>query len=178
MSREFVFRLAWRRIVIGRVVATASWWRARRSAETALLAAASVLARRTLFRYFERKEDVLFQAIDAFGDRVAGAVHVRPAEEPVWNTIRASMSARVRQRAWSHVLEHPMGVADRDEFRDWNASVRRGRCSWSVRVIDCETTKRRTMRTHLSWIARSSSRRRQAAIATIVQWLTLAPQIE
>ena len=95
--------------MIGRVVATASWWRVRRPAETALLPAASVLARRTFFRYFESKEDVLFRAIDAFGDRVAGAAHVRPAEEPVWNAIRASQIVRVRQRAWSHVLEHPMG---------------------------------------------------------------------
>jgi AcrR family transcriptional regulator len=60
------------------------------------MVASSGLARRTFFRYFVSKEDVLFEAIDAFGDRIAPAVGARPVSESVWDSLRNGMLEAIR----------------------------------------------------------------------------------
>ena len=60
------------------------------------MVASSGLARRTFFRYFVSKEDVLFEAIDAFGDRIAPAVGARPRSESTWDAIRNGVLEAIR----------------------------------------------------------------------------------
>ena len=45
------------------------------------------LSRRTFFRYFKSKDDVLFVAMDQFGAQIAESVGARPADEPIWDAL-------------------------------------------------------------------------------------------
>ncbi|WP_433251390.1 TetR family transcriptional regulator [Actinomadura nitritigenes] len=53
------------------------------------IATAAGLSKRSFFRYFPSKEDVVFGDVEDLADRVAEAVRARPAEEPPWTVLRA-----------------------------------------------------------------------------------------
>jgi AcrR family transcriptional regulator len=53
------------------------------------IAAAAGLSRRSFFRYFPSKEDVVFGDAEDVAGRVAAAVAARPADEPPWECLRA-----------------------------------------------------------------------------------------
>jgi AcrR family transcriptional regulator len=52
------------------------------------IAAAAGMSKRTFFRYFASKDDLVIGKYDLFGDRVADALDARPADEPVWESLR------------------------------------------------------------------------------------------
>ncbi|OLT10074.1 hypothetical protein BJF79_04930 [Actinomadura sp. CNU-125] len=52
------------------------------------VAAAAGLSKRSFFRYFPSKEDVVFGDVEDLADEIAGAVRARPADEPPWTVLR------------------------------------------------------------------------------------------
>jgi AcrR family transcriptional regulator len=52
------------------------------------IAAAAGMSKRTFFRYFPSKDDLVIGKYDLFGDRMADALDSRPADEPVWDSLR------------------------------------------------------------------------------------------
>ena len=66
------------------------------------VAAAAEVSRRTFFRYFERKEDVVLAWLDEVGDVLVRAVAERPLDEPPIASLRSGALAVVdayRERA-------------------------------------------------------------------------------
>ena len=57
------------------------------------LAEAVGVSRRTLFRLFATKEDIVVAAFDNLGDEALGALRQRPAEEPPWTALRHALGA-------------------------------------------------------------------------------------
>lgn len=52
------------------------------------IAAAAGMSKRTFFRYFPSKDDLVIGKYDLFADRMAEALDERPADEPVWQSLR------------------------------------------------------------------------------------------
>jgi AcrR family transcriptional regulator len=52
------------------------------------IAAAAGMSKRTFFRYFPSKDDLVIGKYDLFADRMAEALDERPADEPVWKSLR------------------------------------------------------------------------------------------
>jgi AcrR family transcriptional regulator len=52
------------------------------------IAAAAGMSRRTFFRYFASKDDLVIGKYDLLGDRMVDALDARPADEPVWQSLR------------------------------------------------------------------------------------------
>lgn len=52
------------------------------------IAAAAGMSKRTFFRYFPSKDDLVIGKYDLFADRLAEAMDDRPADEPVWDSLR------------------------------------------------------------------------------------------
>jgi AcrR family transcriptional regulator len=52
------------------------------------IAAAAGMSKRTFFRYFPSKDDLIIGKYDLFGDRMAEALDARPSDEPVWESMR------------------------------------------------------------------------------------------
>jgi len=52
------------------------------------IAAAAGMSKRTFFRYFPSKDDLVIGKYDLFADRMAEALDDRPSEEPIWASLR------------------------------------------------------------------------------------------
>lgn len=52
------------------------------------IAAAAGMSKRTFFRYFPSKDDLVIGKYDLFADRMAEALDERPTDEPVWTSLR------------------------------------------------------------------------------------------
>jgi AcrR family transcriptional regulator len=52
------------------------------------IAAAAGMSKRTFFRYFPSKDDLVIGKYDLFADRMADAFDERPGDEPVWQSLR------------------------------------------------------------------------------------------
>ena len=57
------------------------------------------LSRRTFFRYFRTKEDVILERIRTFCDEVQEELHARPREEPVWDSLAAAFARFIHRSA-------------------------------------------------------------------------------
>ena len=57
------------------------------------LAEAVGVSRRTLFRLFATKEDIVVAAFDNLGDEALAALRERPADEPPWTALRHALGA-------------------------------------------------------------------------------------
>jgi AcrR family transcriptional regulator len=52
------------------------------------IAAAAGMSKRTFFRYFPSKDDLVIGKYDLFADRMAEALDERPTDEPIWESLR------------------------------------------------------------------------------------------
>ena len=86
------------------------------------IAHAAGVSRRTLFRYFESKEDVLVERSDRLGERLYAELAARPAEEPPLLAIRNALVPAVEA-----------GIEDADFIR------------WVIRVLREKSALRRAM---------------------------------
>lgn len=71
------------------------------------VAAAAGVSRRTLFNYFRNKEDLALSSLSEQGERIAARFAERPADEDVWESLRA---------AFQVLLEIEMSAEDRLEI--------------------------------------------------------------
>lgn len=93
------------------------------------IAAASGISRRSFFRYFETKEDVVVSGHAAFGDRIVETVKARPQGEDVWVSLR---------RGYDVLVDN----VDRDP----EAAAR------TMRVINSTSSLRaHTLEKHIAW---------------------------
>jgi AcrR family transcriptional regulator len=60
------------------------------------IATASGMSRRTFFRYFDGKDELVLERIVEAGERIASELRSRPASEPAWVALRAALDAVVR----------------------------------------------------------------------------------
>ena len=59
------------------------------------LVAAAGISRRTFFRYFTSKEDLVLGKYDAWSQMLVEALAARPADEPVWESLRRAFDVVV-----------------------------------------------------------------------------------
>lgn len=59
------------------------------------IAAAAGMSRRTFFRYFSGKDELILERLIEHGDRLANALRERPADESVWRALRAAFDVIV-----------------------------------------------------------------------------------
>ena len=60
------------------------------------IAAAAGMSRRTFFRYFSGKDELVLERLLESGDRVAAALAGRPDDEPAWTALRVAFDEVVR----------------------------------------------------------------------------------
>ena len=59
------------------------------------IAEAAGMSRRTFFRYFNGKHELVAAALRSSGDQVAAALQARPATECAWHALRAAFDALI-----------------------------------------------------------------------------------
>lgn len=67
------------------------------------LAAAAGMSKRTFFRYFASKEDLVMGKYEVLGEQLAEDLAARPADEPIWESLR-QMFGRVAEYCESEAL--------------------------------------------------------------------------
>ena len=72
------------------------------------VAEAAGISRRSFFRYFDTKEDVVLGDVAALGETVRSALEARPAGESAWVALRAAFQAL---RDPSHSAEFELAIA-------------------------------------------------------------------
>lgn len=55
------------------------------------IAAAAGMSRRTFFRYFASKEELVLGKYEILGDRLVEAIAARPNDEPIWISLRRAL---------------------------------------------------------------------------------------
>ena len=94
------------------------------------VAAAAGVSRRTLFNYFRNKEDLALSSLSEQGELIAARFAERPAEEDVWESLRA---------AFQVLVEIEMSAEDRLEIVTLlfgNESLRAGHAEKQARWQD------------------------------------------
>jgi AcrR family transcriptional regulator len=79
------------------------------------IAAAAGMSRRTFFRYFSGKDELVLERLLESGDRVAAALRDRPADEPAWTALRAAFDEVVRPQEQHAAHSRALQLMLRDE---------------------------------------------------------------
>jgi AcrR family transcriptional regulator len=79
------------------------------------IAEAAGMSRRTFFRYFAGKDELILDKLLEVGDRVAGALAARPSNEAAWPALRAALDVVVRAQDASPEPSRRLGRLLRDE---------------------------------------------------------------
>lgn len=79
------------------------------------IAEAAGMSRRTFFRYFSGKDELIIEKLVESGERIADALAARPAEEPVWVALRAAFAEIVRAQEANPDQARPLRLMLRDE---------------------------------------------------------------
>jgi AcrR family transcriptional regulator len=79
------------------------------------IAAAAGMSRRTFFRYFTGKDELVLERMVEAGERIAVALRQRPAGEPAWASLRAAFDEVVRQQEKYADRARPLQVMLRTE---------------------------------------------------------------
>jgi AcrR family transcriptional regulator len=91
------------------------------------VAEAAGMSRRTFFRYFAGKDELILARILEAGERVAATLEGRPADEPAWPALRAAFEIVIRpqevngeiSRTLQHLLREEPGVRGINQERLW-----------------------------------------------------------
>ncbi|MDX6358819.1 MAG: hypothetical protein QOH37_1873 [Nocardioidaceae bacterium] len=79
------------------------------------IAAAAGMSRRTFFRYFTGKDELVLTRLVESGESVVEAFRARPADEPVWTSLRRAFDEGVVQQEAHAALARPLLVMLRTE---------------------------------------------------------------
>jgi AcrR family transcriptional regulator len=79
------------------------------------IAAAAGMSRRTFFRYFTGKDELVLERLVEAGERIAAALRGRPDDEPVWVSLRTAFDEVVRQQEEYADLARPLQIMLRTE---------------------------------------------------------------
>lgn len=79
------------------------------------IATAAGMSRRTFFRYFAGKDELILDKLLEVGDRVADALAARPARESAWPALRAALDVVVRAQDEFPEPSRRLGRLLRDE---------------------------------------------------------------
>jgi AcrR family transcriptional regulator len=79
------------------------------------IAAAAGMSRRTFFRYFTGKDELVLERLVEAGESIASALRQRPAHEPLWTSLRAAFDEVVGQQDQYADLARPLQLMLRTE---------------------------------------------------------------
>lgn len=79
------------------------------------VAEAAGMSRRTFFRYFTGKDELVLERLVESGDRIAAALAARPAAEPAWPALRAAFDETVELQEQYADRSRPLQLMLRDE---------------------------------------------------------------
>nr|WP_246241940.1 TetR family transcriptional regulator [Flexivirga aerilata] len=74
------------------------------------IAAGAGMSRRTFFRYYNAKEDVIVGKWDLIGLDMVTALEERPADEPIWDSLRAMYDVVIQHYADPEKREQSLAV--------------------------------------------------------------------
>lgn len=79
------------------------------------IAAAAGMSRRTFFRYFTGKEELIVEQLVEAGERIADALAALPADEPVWPALRDAFAVVVEAAEAHPEQSRALRIMLRDE---------------------------------------------------------------
>lgn len=79
------------------------------------VAEASGMSRRTFFRYFASKDDLVIERLIEAGERIAATVAARPADEGAWSALRGAFEELVEAQEAKPVESRALWTMLRDE---------------------------------------------------------------
>lgn len=143
------------------------------------IAAAAGLSRRSFFRYFAGKDDILAQTLAALGEQIAATLRTRPTAETLWTALRHSFSPLIdhmtsdpRSLAMTRLmLESPaLHASHLQKHADWQASIGAAVIERLPTVLPLEDRRLRAdalsgaalaalMSAQVVWVARGGRRR-------------------